>query len=186
MKKFVSSVMTAVLCSSFVCGNSSDTGKSVRIVDLFMDNYDVWSESALFSDNISVSFLDIDFDGEPELTTKISGGSGMFTYLKFYKIVDDKISEMNISGLRNFPDSELKLYYNKNTHIMEYFGNNTYKSGIMYNSDTFSSFAYHDSVDAIVSTEYFSRIYENKDIEIYSPTLKYYDCQKNTEITEEE
>ncbi|MBD5159292.1 MAG: hypothetical protein HDT23_03495 [Ruminococcus sp.] len=55
----------------------------------------------------------------------------------------------------------------------------------MYNSDTFSSFAYHDSADAIVSTEYFSRIYENKNIAIYSPALKYYDCQKNTEITEE-
>lgn len=90
-----------------------------------------------------------------------------------------------------FPDfgNDLKLYYNENTGDMEYFGNNSYQSGVMYSSNTFSSFAYHDSDNTIISIEYFSKVFEavyNQETKDYDQTLKYYDCQADSEITEEE
>lgn len=111
MKKVVSAVMAVALCSSFVCSNLADTGFNFinaeeynNAVDLFMANYDVWSETALLPTDIrNVGFLDIDFDGELELITKSLEGSGGFTYLKFYKVSDNKIIEMNIKDLYDFP-----------------------------------------------------------------------------------
>ncbi len=157
------------------------------VVDVFMNNYSTWKNLAFspMSGN-GVTFLDIDFDGELELVVGSCSGSGLFTNLEFYKIIDGNVVQLN-STADDFPDvagnDAMDLYRNADGK-MEYYGSDALRGGWAYSESIFSSFAYHSGENAVVRTNYYSSILEldTNSNETYS----WHDYLRDVDITEEE
>lgn len=113
------------------CGNEKiDTSlemKDVEIVDLYMNNREVWEKTEDLDTSFGFyipgfSFFDIDLDGEKELAVQYSGGTMRNCTTKFYEMKENKIEEvyatnpeLNISlavgNLKKYVDKDGKEFY---------------------------------------------------------------------------
>ena len=113
------------------CGNEKiDTSlemEDVEIVDLYMNNREVWEKTEDLDTSFGFyipgfSFFDIDLDGEKELAVQYSGGTMRNCTTKFYEMKENKIEEvyatnpeLNISlavgNLKKYVDKDGKEFY---------------------------------------------------------------------------
>lgn len=199
MKRIIAFITALGMCATTLVGNTalfSPTAYAVteeNAIDLFVENYSMWNELPLLTGGYgAVSFLDIDFDGNLELVAGYMGGSGLFTSLEFYKIDGDNVIKLSAEDdYADYPDimgNGMSLYRNDHGELA-YYGYDSLRSGVFYNSSTFCSFAYNPSSNYVERKNYFSAVYEaqyNPDTQQNDESEWYYDYSRDEKISEAE
>ena len=100
-------------------------------------------------------FIDLDFDGVPELVVQESGGTGCNFDAKVYSFKNGKFVQASYS--ENYIQNDLEFYYNKNSKKYEVIGTSIKARGTV-NDHSFGKFQliYKDSS---ITTDYFSAYY---------------------------
>ena len=164
MKRIIAFITALGMCATTLVGNTalfSPTAYAVteeNAIDLFVENYSMWNELPLLTGGYgAVSFLDIDFDGNLELVAGYMGGSGLFTSLEFYKIDGDNVIKLSAEDdYADYPDimgNGMSLYRNDQGELA-YYGYDSLRSGVFYNSSTFCSFVYNPSSNYVERKNY--------------------------------
>ena len=114
-------------------------------------------------------FVDLDFDGVPELIAQESGGTGGNFDAKVYSFKNRKL--VQASYIENYIQNDLDFYYNKNSKKYEVIGTSIKARGTM-NDHLFGKFQlmYKDSS---ITTDYFSAYYVAFPINTQSGTYEY-------------
>ena len=163
-------------------------------VRIFMNDFATWSEAINLYDRLSssdtceVGFLDLDFDNNLELIVHRQGGSGRYSYYYFFKINanDEKVEPMEIYYSKDYmdiiPDSLTKLYRNKATGEMAYYGIDVERFDSSNYINRFCSIGFFE--EKVIVDYYYSLIYsldENR-----NETVKYYNESSNAYMNESE
>ena len=114
-------------------------------------------------------FVDLDFDGVPELIAQESGGTGGNFDAKVYSFKNGKL--VQASYIENYIQNDLDFYYNKNSKKYEVIGTSIKARGTM-SDHLFGKFQlmYKDSS---ITTDYFSAYYVAFPINTQSRTYEY-------------
>lgn len=100
---------TALLLAVFIfplsfsaCKSGNTELSAESVADICIENRQVWEFGENSVGNCGYCFIDLDFDGMPELVSTSTQGSGLFTTDFFYKINAEKsvVESLPLSGER--------------------------------------------------------------------------------------
>lgn len=146
-----------------------------KIINIFMDNKSAWMndfEYGEYYDGQSwvYGFIDLDFDGIPELLAGGQDGSGRYTYYSFYKINSDMdgIEEIPVyterEGMLDITayEDEPVLYVDNNTGEMQYWAQD-YENAGAYGYAMSDGRIRYNGGDEISEEYYFFELHEYDD-----------------------
>ena len=193
MKKIL--LVIGIILSLFLvgCGDKNIDNAEVKvktdveIVDIFMENNDVWEDTETLDTSYGFyipgfSFFDIDLDGEKELAVQYSGGSMRNCTTKFYKLNDNKITEVYASN----PELNLSLAVGNLKKYRDVEGREFYLNMITFKTDANVYNTYIDElmiengIPDLINKFAYIETYEDED----NSSIVYY--VGNTEVTKEE
>ena len=114
MKKAAGTVLGLMLISTaaMISAVSGSAAEEYTAVDILMDHYQEWNSLVMDPEYLSCGavFLDLDFDGTPELLTGGFSMSGRLTAIEFYRIGDDSVKSMDKKSILNSFPSLISFY----------------------------------------------------------------------------
>lgn len=114
-----------------------DKKPAEEVLEIFIDNSEIWKQELSYAMGGSIFFLDLDRDNYPELITTTVQGTGLFSSNHYYKINPDTNSVTEIpceSGIAYdgdfFTEGYPKLYMNLDTAEKFYVISDTMRAGM--------------------------------------------------------
>ena len=156
----VSGLILGSVCSVFAVINASGAEEHT-VVDVLMEHYSEWNSTVMDTGYLSCGavFLDLDFDGIPELLTGGFSSSGRLTATEFYRIENDSVENLDVkSTLNSFPSflgEKLQLYKDADG-LKQYCLYDAQRYQLDTLVEYFCGFAYDTSADSVYDKLFFS------------------------------